>query len=238
MTLAEALPAERPAPSAPLDEVALVQRCARGDLEAFERLMRQHNGALFRVARAILKDDADAEDALQEAYLSAYRHLADFKGDARLSTWLTRIVINQALGQLRTRRKNSVVVALEDQRPGSGEPADAEGEEPDHASPEGQLMRGQMRQLLERKIDALPLAFRTVFVMREVQEMTVEETSACLCVPAATVRTRLFRARSLLRESLVHEFDLATGDVFSFGGAHCDRIVAGVLAHLRGRAAS
>jgi len=220
---------------APGDDQALVARIVGGDEAAFEQLMRRHNGALFRAARAILRDDADAEDALQEAYLAAYRHLREFRGDARLSTWLTRIVINQALGRLRSRRRDEVVVELrgdarEDALPAQGEAMDDDAQA---ESPESGAMREQMRRLLERKIDALPLAFRTAFILREVEEMTIEETAECLAVPAATVRTRVFRARALLRASLAEEIDVATGDVFAFAGARCDRIVAGVLARLR-----
>lgn len=106
------------------DDAALVARIVGGDLAAFQQLMRRHNTALFRAARAIVRDDADAEDVLQEAYLAAYRHLQEFRGDARLSTWLTRIVINQALGRLRARRRDNVVALLDDRPPGGAEPMD------------------------------------------------------------------------------------------------------------------
>jgi RNA polymerase sigma factor (sigma-70 family) len=215
------------------DDQALVARIVGGDTGAFELVMRRHNGALFRAARAILRDDADAEDALQEAYLAAYRHLAEFRGDARLSTWLTRIVINQALGRLRARRRDNVV-ELHDDTPDDVAAAQGEAMEDAHAgSPEAGAMRSQLRRLLERKIDELPLAFRTAFMLREVEEMTIEETAECLAIPAATVRTRVFRARAMLRASLAEEMDVATGEVFAFAGARCDRIVAGVLSRLR-----
>jgi RNA polymerase sigma-70 factor (ECF subfamily) len=106
-------------------------------------------------------------------------------------------------------------------------------DEDPHAAPEASAMRAELRRLLEKKIDALPLAFRTAFILREVEEMTIEEAAECLGVPAATVRTRVFRARALLRESLAEEMDVATADVFAFAGARCDRIVAGVLARLQ-----
>jgi len=219
---------------APGDDQALVARIVGGDEAAFEQLMRRHNGALFRTARAILRDDADAEDALQEAYLAAYRHLGEFRGDARLSTWLTRIVINQALGRLRSRRRDEVVVELRGDAPEEALPAEGEAMDDAQAeSPESGAMRTQLRRLLERKIDALPLAFRTAFMLREVEEMTIEEVAECLAIPAATVRTRVFRARALLRASLAEEMDVATGDVFAFAGGRCDRVVAGVLARLR-----
>ena len=214
------------------DDRALVARIIGGDSAAFEILMRRHNGALFRTARAILRDDADAEDALQEAYLAAYRNLGAFRGDARLSTWLTRIVINQALGRLRARRRDNVVGLHDDM----GEPAgEAKGDAMDEApaaSPELGALRAQLRRLLEREIDALPLAFRTAFMLREVEEMPIDEVAASLEIPPATVRTRVFRARAMLRAALAEELDLATGDVFAFAGARCDRIVAAVLARL------
>ena len=219
---------------APADDQELAARIVAGDQSAFVQLMRRHNTALFRTARAILRDDADAEDALQEAYLAAYRHLREFRGDARLSTWLTRIVINQALGRLRSRRRDETVVELRGEASDDGasagrEAMDDEGVE----SPEAGAMRAQLRLLLERKIDALPLAFRTAFMLREVEEMTIEEAAECLAIPPATVRTRVFRARALLRASLAEEMDVATADVFAFAGGRCDRIVAGVLARLQ-----
>src|SRR5262245_25805073 len=141
----------------------------------FERIMRQHNQRLFRVARSILRDDADAEDALQDAYVQAYRKLGDFRGDAELSTWLTRIVINQSLMRVRARRRDTVVVPFGDGRDDSAraiEVADDMTESPSEAA-----LRGEVRRVLERRIDELPDAFRTVFVMREVEEMTAKETA-------------------------------------------------------------
>ncbi len=213
-------------------DTGLAARVAAGDRGAFQQLMRRHNTALFRAARAILRDDADAEDALQEAYLSAYRHIGEFRGQSRLSTWLTRIVINQSLGRLRSRRRDNVVELLGDRATAPVQEAahNAAGEQAD--SPETGAMRNELRRLLERKIDELPLAFRTTFILREVEEMTIDEVAECLAVPAATVRTRVFRARALLRASLAVELDLATNDVFGFAGTRCDRMVAGVLGRL------
>ena len=214
------------------DDHALVARIVGGDAAAFEIVMRRHNGALFRTARAILRDDADAEDALQEAYLAAYRNLGSFRGDARLSTWLTRIVINQALGRLRARRRDNVVGLHDDIAETAGEARGEAMDEAPAASPETGALRAQLRRLLEREIDALPLAFRTAFMLREVEEMPIDEVAASLEIPAATVRTRVFRARAMLRAALAEELDVATGEVFAFAGARCDRIVAAVLARL------
>jgi RNA polymerase sigma-70 factor (ECF subfamily) len=213
-------------------DAELVQRIGQRDHAAFEMLMRTYNGRLFRVARAILKDDAEAEDALQDAYLEAYRHIGDFRGTAQLATWLVRIVVNQALMRLRKQRRSTVVPF---ERHDAQEP-DQEmqlADEHQETAP-ATMMRAEVRKVLERRIDELPIVFRTVFIMREVEEMSVEETAEALGIPPATVRTRLFRARALLREGLARDLDLATGDVFGFAGARCDRIVSGVLSRLAG----
>ena len=222
-----------PRPASEVDDAELVGRIARHDQAAFEVLMRRHNGKLFRVARAILKDDAEAEEALQDAYLEAYRHMGDFRGGARLSTWLTRIVINQALMRLRKQKRDRIVVPFGSERAAEQGQAEADVTDERSETPPGATLRAEIRRALERRIDQLPTAFRTVFVMREVEDMTVDETAECLSIPAATVRTRLFRARALLREALARDMDMATVDVFSFAGERCDRIVAGVLARLR-----
>jgi RNA polymerase sigma factor (sigma-70 family) len=220
---------------------ALIDRIASGDHAAFETLMRRHNGKLFRVARSIVRDDAEAEDALQEAYLDAFRHIQEFRGGSQLATWLTRIVINRALMRLRRQKRDRVVVSISSRRGGSGDPGDhAEQGDLDMSllpdekaeSPTTATLRAELRRMLERRIDELPVAFRTVFVMREVEGMTVQETAECLNIPEATVRTRVFRSRALLREALARDLDVATVDVFGFAGARCDRIVAGVLARL------
>ena len=200
---------------------------------AFEGLMRQYNQRLFRVARSILKDDADAEDALQDAYVQAYRNLADFRGESELSTWLTRIVINQALMQARKRTRQRVVVPFAERGDDGGRELDVADEQAE--SPSDAALRGEVRKVLERRIDELPEAFRTVFVMREVEEMTARETADALGIPEATVRTRHFRARALLREALDRDIETARGGVFGFDGARCDRIVSVVLARLDAR---
>jgi RNA polymerase sigma-70 factor (ECF subfamily) len=225
-----AMPFASTAVTPELDDAKLASRIAAGDQAGFELLMRRFNPKLFRVARSILRDDNEAEDALQDAYIDAFRHMHTFRGGARLGTWLTRIVINQSLGRLRKARRDRQVLPF-----AHSSMADVpESQIPDDRaeSPTSVVLRAETRRLLERRIDELPVGFRTVFVLREVEDMTVEETAACLGIPEATVRTRLFRARALLRESLARDFDLATSDVFGFAGARCDRIVAAVLARL------
>jgi RNA polymerase sigma-70 factor (ECF subfamily) len=158
---------------------------------AFAQLMRRHNRRLFRTARAILRDDAAAEDALQEAWLHAYRAMDTFRGEAKLSTWLVRIVANEALARRRKEQRHPRLLAQQ------AEPATRRQDEP-----EGMAERGELRHRLEAKIGALPEAFRAVFMLRAVQELSVEETAAALHIPEATVRTRFFRARGQLREAL------------------------------------
>jgi RNA polymerase sigma factor (sigma-70 family) len=211
------------------DDLALAQRAGSGDRAAFEQVMRRYNRRLFRLARATLRDDAEAEDALQDAYIAAFRNLHKYKGNAALSTWLSRLVLNECLGRLRrTARRNNIAPIFSPPDYASLEQMATSTME----SPDGTTMRAQLKSLLERKIDALPESFRVVFVLRAIEELSVEETAACLELSEATVRTRHFRARSLLRESLASEMDLAERDVFEFGGMHCDRIVAAVLARL------
>jgi RNA polymerase sigma-70 factor (ECF subfamily) len=205
-----------------------MSRVAEGDQEAFALLMQRHNPRLFRIARAILRDDAEAEEALQDAYLDAYRHAAGFRGDSQVITWLTRIVVNRSLMRLRRKRTDSVLVPFRHADDERGIDDVADPADPPYAS----LLRAEMRALLERRIDALPMTFRAVFVMREVEDMTGQEVADALSLPLATVRTRLFRARALLRAALQRDVDTAAGDVFGFAGARCDRIVAGVLARI------
>lgn len=204
------------------DDRTLARRVASGDRGAFDVLMRRHNRRLYRVARAALRDDAEAEDALQEAYLAAYRSIGQYRGEASLSTWLSRMVLNECFARLRKsmRRQNVVpIVTSDDMDTIAGD---------EHDSPDRMLGRSEMRALIERKLDELPEDYRIAFVLRAVEELSVEEAAACLGVPEATVRSRHFRARGLLRESLAREIDTAERDLYEFGGPRCDRMVANV----------
>jgi RNA polymerase sigma-70 factor, ECF subfamily len=223
----------RNGPASLANESALVERIGRGDHAAFEAMMRHHNGKLFRVARAILRDDTEAEDALQDAYLDAYRHIGDFRGTASLATWLTRIVINHALMRMRKQKRDRVVVPFGDRPQPNDHQIDADVADEQTESPPSATLRAEVRRVIEQRIDQLPVAFRTVFVMRDVEDMTVQETAECLSIPAATVRTRLFRARALLREALARDLDVVSSDVFGFAGERCDRIVAGAIEQAR-----
>jgi RNA polymerase sigma-70 factor, ECF subfamily len=227
-------PVTRPAPLeeslSALPDAALAARVSSGDRDAIRFLVKRHNQVLFRAARAILRDDAEAEDAVQEAYVKAIRGMAGFRSDAKLSTWLVRIAVNEALGRLRSRKRAAEVIPL-------AADIDAEGEvlqavDDAASTPEAQALRAEARRIMESRIDALPDSFRAVFVLRAVEEMSVEETAAVLGIPEATVRTRFFRARSQLRESLSRSLDVAMGDAFHFAGDRCDRITEAVMARI------
>jgi RNA polymerase sigma-70 factor (ECF subfamily) len=207
------------------DDAAIVRRVLGGDHGAFELLMRRHNRRLYRLARAILGSPDDAEDVLQEVYIGAYRNLAQFRGDASLSTWLCRLTVNECLGRKRrnTRRERLAPLST-DPEVEMNATAGPEDEQPDRS-----LARAQLRALLEQQVERLPESFRAVFVLRAVEEMSVEETAASLGIPAETVRSRHFRAKGLLREGMTNEIGHVERDLFEFGGGRCDRVVARVL---------
>ncbi len=213
-----------------LDDHALVAQVLAGHREAFRHIMQRCNQRLFRVARSVVGEDAEAEDVLQESYMRAYRKLDSFRGDAALLTWLTSIVLNEARGRLRKRHtmvgleqidlaaQDSHVVAFPS-RFGSEDPAVG-------------AARAQIRHLLEQAIDELPPAFRTVYMMREVEECSVEETAAQLALKPETVKTRLFRARRQLRASLQGSLASTLTDAFPFMGKRCARVSDAVMARL------
>ena len=181
-----------------LSDAELVAHARSGDREAFRQIMRRGNQRLFRVARGVLNDDAEAEDAVQEAWTLAFAKLDGFRGEASLLTWMTRIVLNECYGRLRKRRPTVDIEQIEAaQQRGDGRilmfPTRYGSEDP-----AADASRAQMRMLIERAIDALPEPFRVVFVMRDVEECSIEETAAALAIRAETVKTRLHRARSVV----------------------------------------
>ena len=190
--------------------------------------MRRNNRRLYRVARALLRDPAEAEDALQESYLAALKSLARFRGESSLSSWLTRVVANECLSRMRRSARRQDIIPITRALEGTVERLGGPGAE----RPDRRVARAELRALLERKLDQLPEAFRVVFVLRSVEDLSVAETAECLALPEATVRTRFFRARRLLRESLAEDLDVAEADLFDFGGERCARVVAAVLARL------
>lgn len=208
----------------------------QGSEQAYAAIIRRHNGRLFRIARSILKNDAEAEDAVQDAYVQAFLNLAELREAESLSSWLGRIAANEALGRLRRRRP---VVGLEEIE--NRHPLDHEfgrsGIGPARSDdPETKMAHKEIGMILEAAIDRLPTYFRMVLVACAIEQMSIEEAAACFGLPVNTVKTRLHRARRLLRKALGEEFAAALPEVFSFAGARCDRITARVLARLAGMA--
>lgn len=219
-------PPPSPSPAPTLTDEEIVARVTAGELELFELLMRRHNARVYRAARAILRDDGEAEDVMQDAYVRAYEHLKDFAGRARFSTWLTRIAVHEALARVRRGKRFDSLEAHSDQEPSmSTTPG---------ASPEQQASDVEMRALLENAVEALPEEFRAVFVLRAVEGMSGAEVAECLGIGEETVKTRLFRARGRLQEMLVASIEPALPRMYEFHLSRCDRVVAGVMRRLRG----
>ena len=225
----------QPDPAA-ADDLALIGRAADGDLAAFETLMRRHNQQLYRAARSILRDEAEAEDAVQEAWWKAYGHLRDFRAEARPATWLTRIAVNEALMRRRRNRSREALIQSAYQAPHEQDTMpthDPDTAAPAADGPDQAAWRAELRRRLERRIDELPDLYRTVFMLWAVDDMPATEVAAVLGLPEATVRVRFMRARRLLQEAMRPDFDPRAAGAFSFAGHRCDRIVAGVLARVR-----
>lgn len=227
----KAKPSERVALEA-LNDPTLAALAGEGDGAAFRLIMERNNGRLYRIARGVVKNDAEAEDVVQESYVRAFPKLASFRGEASLSTWLTRIALNEALGRLRRRRDTTDLEAIDAQAEKGAEIIMFPGS-PNDADPERNASRREIARVLERAIDALPDAFRVVFVMRSVEEMTVEETAVQLSIPPATVKTRLHRARCLLRDAIQAEIGSVLSEAFPFAGRRCARTADIVLARLK-----
>ena len=210
----------------PVSDDEVVRRVRGGETGLFEVVMRRYNQRLDRVARAILRDDAEAEDVTQQAYLNAYRHLDQFAGRATFSTWLTKIAVHEALARARRRGRfnNNEQEAVDDW---DGDTMDAlKSPGPD---PERQAFAGELRALIESAIEALPEHYRAVFVMREVEGMSTAESAECLDITEETAKTRLHRARMLLRDTLYERAGIESAAAFSFEAPRCDRVVAAVF---------
>lgn len=224
--MSETAPFAATAGTALTDEEA-IRRIRAGEGGLFEVLMRRYNQRLYRAARSIVRDDAEAEDVMQQAYVNAYTHLDQLADGARFSAWLTRIAVYEALGRLRRRRRaREVDVSAETQGAGAT-PASTV------PSPERQAFAGELRRLLESAVDALPRTSRSAFVLREVEGLSTAETAESLGVSEDVVKTRLHRARLLLRKELLDRAGLVRQDAFGFHASRCDRVVAAVLAELR-----
>lgn len=216
----------------------LVQRIRQGDEAAYELVMRRFNQRMFRVARSIVTDDSEAEDVVQESYLRAFLKIDQFEGPSGLGAWLATIAANEALGRL---RRNKRVVFLEDHLERTDEPcatpysdtaAPMTSPEP---GPERLAANGELRRLLESAVDQLPDRYRSVFMLRAVEGMSVAETAASLSIPQETVKTRLHRARRLMQKSLAGRLQDQLTAAFQFDGARCDRIVENVMRRLQMR---
>ena len=209
--------------SAALTDEEVVTRVLDGDTPLFEVLMRRHNERVYRAARAILRDDREAEDVVQEAYVNAYGHLAQFDGRAKFSTWLTKIAVYEALARA---KRVTRFEALDDVSEDTLMPATPS------PNPEQQAFGGELRALIEAAIDTLGDGYREVFMLRQVEGLSTAETADVLGVSEDAVKTRLTRARQAIQKDLLDRTGAATIQAFTFGQSRCDRVVTNVLARI------
>jgi RNA polymerase sigma-70 factor (ECF subfamily) len=208
-----------------LNDEEIVQRVLAGETAWFEVIMRRYNQRLYRVARSIVHDPDEAEDIIQDAYVRAFQHLRQFAGRAKFSTWLTRIAVHEALARARRQRRFEDLAHPDADN--SGDPMnDLPSNTPD---PERVAATVELARFLEQAIDALPDAYRSVFMLREVEEMSTEEAAACLDITEENVKTRLHRARAMLRRELYARAGANSSVAFQFMAARCDRTVARVF---------
>ncbi len=214
-------------------EMDIVRRVLRGDTASFELIMRRYNRRLYRIARGILRNEADAEDVVQDAYIRAYENLEWFQGSGPLSAWLAKITVNEALGRLRRADTEIAGKSISFDEPEEREVANFMADMiTTLPTPEQSAARGELRRFMESAIDALPDPYRMAFVLCGVEEMSVAETADCLDVEPGTVKTRYHRARKILQKHLSSLVDTTTGEAFPFDGERCDRIVSGVFRRL------
>jgi RNA polymerase sigma-70 factor, ECF subfamily len=216
-----------------LSDEELVEFARQGGENAIRLLVKRNNRRLFRVARAVVRDDAEAEDIVQETYVSAFTKLDSFRGSSRFATWLTRIALNEALGRARKRRPTTELAELDVSDgcnggsvimfPTSLKPPGADAE----------LARKEVRNLLQKAVDDLPDPFRLVFILRDIEEMSTEETASQLSLNPETVKTRLHRARRLMRLAVEKQFSATFSELFPFDGARCERMADRVIDRLR-----
>jgi RNA polymerase sigma-70 factor (ECF subfamily) len=220
-------------PRESLDDEEVVRRVRAGETDLFELIMRRYNQRLYRVARSILRDDGEAEDVMQQAYVNAYTHIDQFAGAARFSTWLTRIAVHEALARARRRTRLKELDSMQDAN--EAEPVALRDERPD---PERQAHTAELRAMLESAIDALPEHYRSVFVLREAEGLDTLEVAECLEISGEAVRQRLSRARALLRRRIFAATGESRSAAFAFHLSRCDRVVNGVMPRLRASASS
>jgi RNA polymerase sigma-70 factor (ECF subfamily) len=212
----------RPVPSsAPdLSDEEILARVRSGDVQAFEAVMRRYNQRIYRAVRSIIRDESEAEDVMQEAYVNAFAHLADFEGRSRLSTWLTRIAVHEALSRLRRGKRFSPLDESEEAIMPNARST---------PTPEQSAGDRELGTVLEQAVEALPASFRVVFVLRAVEEMSVAETAEVLEIPEETVKTRLHRARGMLKQSILDRTEATLPTLLGFHLSRCDRVSSAVL---------
>jgi len=208
----------------------LVALARQGSESAVRVLIKRNNQRLFRVARAVVRNDAEAEDVVQETYVRAFTRLDAFRGESQLATWLTRIALNEALGRVRRRRPTADLAELD---AGAGHQGVIMFPTLSPPAADAELARGQIREFLERAVDDLPDAFRIVFILRDIEEMSTEETAEQLSLKPETVKTRLHRARRLMRAAVEKRLAATFSELFPFDGARCDRMADRVIGRLR-----
>lgn len=222
--------AGRPCDFVSLDDAALIPLARQGEEGAVRAIVQRHNRRLFRTARAVVRDDYEAEDVVQEAYVRAFTHLDSFRGESSLPTWLTRITLNEALARLRRRRPTVGLDHPDVDSAGAESRILAFPARP--ADPEAETARSQIHDVIEHAVDDLPEHFRLVFVLREIEALSIEETAEQLGIRPETVKTRLHRARRLMRTAIEREFTDALAGTFPFDGARCAHMADRVLARL------
>ncbi len=211
-------------PTAP-DDITLVDRVLNGETRAYELLMRKHNQRLYRIARTYLRDEDEIEDVMQEAYVKAYEQLPRFERRAQFSTWLIRILINEAYARLRRQKRFAQAPAFDDDESGAAQ--SHVPEQADTVTPMANLMNAELKNILEQAVDDLPEKYRAVFVMREIEGMNVAETGAALELTETNVKVRLNRAKGMLQELISTAYRGV--DVYNFDLVRCDRIVERVM---------
>ncbi len=218
-------PVLRQAGNETLTDEQVVERVLGGDTASFEIIMRRYNQRLYRAARSILRNDHEAEDVMQDAYVRAYQHLRQFQGRAKFSTWLIRIAVHEALARVRRRERFVEPSPDVNEDHMSHIPADL-------PNPEQAASSGELSRLLEQAIDGLPAPYRSVFMLRDVEELSTEETAGCLEITEENVKTRLHRARAMLRRELYARAGSKSAAAFPFMADRCDRVVARVFARI------
>lgn len=221
-----------PTSAAAASDLQLALSAASGNALAFETIVRRHNRLLFRTARGVVADDAEAQDVVQETYLRAFINLHAFRGDSALGTWLARIAINVALSAQRRKGRLVQLEAGDDDRDAPELEDAMPAQTTDSDAPDAAAHRLEIRALLQASIAELPPIYRTVFMLRAVEELSVAETAFCLGVSEDVVKTRFLRARAMLRERLAERVESGAAETFAFAGERCDAVLAHVMAEL------